>query len=248
MFGFGRKVSPAPRPRRLDLEVNGRNLPLAIRENSRATRITLRIEPGGQSLRLTVPPGLPEGEINSFLTRHHGWLMTKLARLPADAEIANNAMIPIRGINHRILLTGKLRGLAETGIDNGQPALFVSGTPEHTARRVADYLKREAKRDLEAAVAVHAANLGRSVRSIAYKDTKSRWGSCSSEGNLSFSWRIAMAPPYVIDYLAAHEVAHLKEMNHGPKFWAACRMLCPRTDEAKRWLKQHGSRLQAWKF
>ncbi|PWW00504.1 hypothetical protein DFR52_103711 [Hoeflea marina] len=248
MFGFGRKAPPAPAPRRLDLEVNGRSLPLAIRENSRATRITLRIEPGGHALRLTVPPGLPAGEIDSFLTRHHGWLMTRLARLPENAAVAGDAMVPIRGINHRILLTGKLRGLAEAGMDKGEPVLFVSGAPEHTARRVADHLKREARRDLEAAVAIHAATLGRPVRSIAYKDTRSRWGSCSSDGNLSFSWRIAMAPPHVIDYLAAHEVAHLKEMNHGPRFWAACRMLCPRTDEAKRWLKQHGSRLQAWRF
>jgi predicted metal-dependent hydrolase len=95
---------------------------------------------------------------------------------------------------------------------------------------------------------MHAATLGKPVRSIAYKDTKSRWGSCTSEGNLSFSWRIAMAPDFVIDYLAAHEVAHLKEMNHGPDFWATCKALCPRTTEAKRWLKQNGSRLFAVAF
>ncbi len=80
------------------------------------------------------------------------------------------------------------------------------------------------------------------------KDTRSRWGSCSYEGNLSFSWRIVMAPPLVIDYLAAHEVAHLKEMNHGPDFWALCRKLCPQMDEAKGWLKRHGSMLHAIDF
>ena len=80
------------------------------------------------------------------------------------------------------------------------------------------------------------------------KDTRSRWGSCSWNGNLSFSWRIVMAPPLVIDYLAAHEVAHLQEMNHGPKFWALCKQLCPRMEEARTWLKQHGSQLHAIDF
>ena len=86
------------------------------------------------------------------------------------------------------------------------------------------------------------------VKAVRFKDTTSRWGSCSSDGNLSFSWRIMMAPPAVIDYLVAHEVAHLKEMNHGPKFWKLCRELCPRTDEAKAWLQRNGSALQAIGF
>ena len=83
---------------------------------------------------------------------------------------------------------------------------------------------------------------------MTFKDTRSRWGSCTSDGRLAFSWRIVMAPPYVIDYLAAHEVAHLAEMNHGPRFWTACRRLCPRTDEAKAWLKRHGTMLHAIDF
>lgn len=231
-----------------DVEVNGRVLPLSIREHARASRITLRIEPGGQALRLTVPPGLPRREIDSFLTRHHGWLLTKLANVPEASSVTEGSLVPIRGVDHRIELTGRLRGLAEAVMVGGEPVLRVSGGADRVGRRVADHLKREAKADLEERVRLHAARLGKPVRSIAYKDTKSRWGSCSSDGRLSFSWRIAMAPPLVIDYLAAHEVAHLKEMNHAPAFWAVCRELCPETDEAKRWLKRNGNRLQAMNF
>lgn len=248
MFGIGRPSRRNTAPRPSAVTVNGRDLPLSIRENARATRMTLRIEPGGQALKLTIPKGLPEREIDEFLTRHHGWLMTRLARVEETGPLADQAMIAIRGVDHRIVMTGKLRGIAEETEIDGVRTLLVSGLPEHVGRRVSDHLKRVAKQELETSVETHAATLGRKVRGIAYKDTKSRWGSCTSEGNLSFSWRIAMAPEFVIDYLAAHEVAHLKEMNHGPDFWATCKQLCPRTKEAKRWLKQNGSRLFAVGF
>jgi len=248
MFGLGRTSRKPAAPRPDAVTVNGRDLPLTVRENARATRMTLRIEPGGKALKLTIPKGLPAREIDEFLTRHHGWLMTRLARVEDAGPLTHNGKITIRGVDHRIELTGKLRGLAEETEIDGTRTLLVSGLPEHVGRRVSDHLKRVAKRELEAYVETHAAALGRPVRGISYKDTKSRWGSCTSEGNLSFSWRIAMAPDFVIDYLAAHEVAHLKEMNHGPEFWATCKALCPRTNEGKRWLKQNGSRLFAVSF
>ena len=97
-------------------------------------------------------------------------------------------------------------------------------------------------------MARHTEQLGKPAAGLRVKDTKSRWGSCTSDGKLSFSWRIAMAPAHVLNYLAAHEVAHLEEMNHGPKFWALCRRLCPDTDTAKAWLKRHGSALHAVDF
>ena len=109
-------------------------------------------------------------------------------------------------------------------------------------------MKREAKRDIEALVAKHSATIGQRARAIRFRDTKSRWGSCTSDGTLSFSWRIMMAPPLVIDYLVAHEVAHLKEMNHSARFWKLCRELCPETDRCKDWLKRNGTALQAIGF
>ncbi|MBY4608654.1 M48 family metallopeptidase [Rhizobium sp. 9T] len=238
---------PAP-PETRTLDVAGRLMPLTIKHHEQATRITLRIEPGGRALKMTVPKGLAPREVNAFLDRHQGWLLTKLAKFSTDGGLRDGGRILLRGVSHRIEHSGSLRGLTEVVLAENGPVLRVSGMPEHMGRRVAAFLKKEARTDLEKLAAMHAATIRAPIRSISMKDTRSRWGSCSSEGNLSFSWRIVMAPPAVIDYLAAHEVAHLKEMNHGPRFWALCRKLCPGMEEAKAWLKRHGSQLHAIDF
>lgn len=252
MFPALKKLLPKP-PEALKssertVAVGDRLMPLTIRENSRASRITLRIEPGGRALKLTVPTGLKRSEIDAFLDRHQGWLFTKLAKFPVSGDLQHGGLISLRGIPHRIVHTGTLRGVTEAVMVDGEPVLRVGGLEDHLGRRISAFLKKEARADLEPLVARHAARVGKPVRSISMKDTRSRWGSCSWDGNLSFSWRIVMAPPEVIDYLAAHEVAHLREMNHGPKFWALCRSLCPGMEAAQKWLKQHGSQLHAIDF
>ncbi|KQV72949.1 SprT family zinc-dependent metalloprotease [Rhizobium sp. Root1220] len=238
---------PAP-PETRTLDVAGRLMPLTIKQHELATRITLRIEPGGRALKMTIPSGLAEREVNAFLDRHQGWLLTKLAKFSTEVGLRDGSSILLRGISHRIQHTGSLRGLTEAVVVDGTAILRVSGMPEHLGRRIATFLKKEARSDLERLARFHSRSINAPINSIAMKDTRSRWGSCSSQGNLSFSWRIVMAPPSVIDYLAAHEVAHLKEMNHGPKFWALCNKLCPHMDEAKYWLKRHGSLLHAIDF
>ena len=251
MFSLLRKSrqpkSPPP-PVQRTIDVAGKAMPLTIRQNARATRMTLRIEPGGRALRMTIPAGLPEREINAFLSRHQGWLMTKLARFSGESVLEEGGTILLRGIAHRIERTGKLRGLTEAVIIDDEPVLRVSGAEEHLRRRIADFLKKEARKDLEHLVAIYARMVGRKVKSLSFKDTRSRWGSCAADGSLSFSWRIVMAPPKVIDYLAAHEVAHLREMNHGPDFWDLCEELCPAMEDAKRWLKRNGTMLHAIDF
>jgi predicted metal-dependent hydrolase len=229
-------------------EVGGRTLPLRIVENARARRLTLRIDAGGQGLRVTVPPGIPAREVDRFIDRHQGWLEARIAKVPDKPQIRPGVKIPVRGVPHLIVHEAGKRGSVTAAEVDGAPALIVHGERAHLARRVADFLKREAKKDIEALVAKHTAAVGRKAKAIRFKDTTSRWGSCTSDGSLSFSWRIMMARPTVIDYLVAHEVAHLKEMNHGPKFWALCRELCPRTDEARAWLKKNGAALQAIRF
>lgn len=224
--------------------VGGRELPLRIFENPRAKRLTLRIEAGGKGLRITVPPGLPEREVQSFLNRHEGWIESRIAKLPDQPGLRAGVKIPIRGTPHLIMHQS---GRGTVDVLDG-PILLVHGDPAHLSRRVADYLKREVKRDIEAMVAWHTATVGRKAKAIRFKDTKSRWGSCTSDGVLSFSWRIGMAPLPVINYLVAHEVAHLIEMNHGPEFWKLCQDLCPDTERCKAWLKRNGSALQAIDF
>jgi predicted metal-dependent hydrolase len=241
-------ATQAPRSERREVAVADRTLPLLVRENARSRRMTLRIEPGGRSLTLSIPPGLHVTEVERFLERQQGWLLTRLARFPRADNILDGGTLTLRGVEHRIRRSGQPRGLTRAIQENGQAILEIGGAPEHLKRRIRDFLKREAKRDLDAAVARHTATLGCKAKSVTLKDTRSRWGSCSAEGALSFSWRIVMAPPEIIDYLAAHEVAHLKEMNHGPRFWALCEKLCPHTETSKRWLKKHGSLLHAIDF
>ena len=240
----GSSFGPLERPH----EVAGRILPLRIVENARARRLTLRIDADGQGLRVTVPPGMKMTEVERFLLRHQGWLETRLEKVPDQPAVRPGVKIPIRGVPHLIVHDAGTRGVANIRQLPEGPALIVHGERGHLQRRVADFLKREAKREIESLVAKHTQKAGRRATSIRFKDTSSRWGSCSSAGNLSFSWRIMMAPPPVIDYLVAHEVAHLREMNHGPKFWALCRELCPDTDRCRAWLKRNGGALQAIGF
>lgn len=249
-FGFFRSLTKpklAPVQER-EHTVAGRTLPLRIVENDRARRLTLRIDAGGQGLRVTVPPGLARGEVDRFLVRHQGWLEQRLAKVPERPQVRPGIKIPLRGVPHLIVHEPATRGSVTVGEIDGQPALVVHGDRRHLARRIADFLKREAKREIEPLVAKHTGTLGKRAKAIRFKDTSSRWGSCTSDGNLSFSWRIMMAPRPVIDYLVAHEVAHLKEMNHGPKFWTLCKELCPDTERCKAWLKRNGGALQAIGF
>jgi predicted metal-dependent hydrolase len=249
-FGFFRnlaKARPAP-VREREHAVAGRTLPLRIVENDRARRLTLRIDAGGRGLRITVPPGISAREVDSFLDRHRGWLEQRLAKVPDRPQVRPGIKIPLRGVPHIIVHEPGKRGTVSAAIGESGPSLTVHGDRLHLPRRIADFLKREAKREIEALVEKHCAQIGRRAKAIRFRDTTSRWGSCTSDGTLSFSWRIMMAPPPVINYLVAHEVAHLKEMNHGPKFWKLCAELCPDTDRCKAWLKRNGGALQAIAF
>lgn len=249
-FGFFRNLTkPAPSPvEEREHVVAGRTLPLRIVENDRARRLTLRIDAGGQGLRITVPPGLRRGEVEKFLHRHQGWLEQRLAKVPDRPQVRPGIKLPLYGVPHMIVHEPGKRGTVSVGSDDNGPTLVIHGDRVHLPRRLTDYLKREARREIDALVEKHTAKVGRKAKAVRFKDTSSRWGSCTSDGNLSFSWRIMMAPRPVINYLVAHEVAHLKEMNHGPKFWKLCEELCPDTERCRAWLKKNGSALQAIQF
>lgn len=123
------------------------------------------------------------------------------------------------------------------------PRICVSGGEQHGPRRLADWLRAQAKAELTERTHYHAANLGCRPTRISVRDQTTRWGSCSSNGTISFSWRLIFAPAYVLDYVAAHEAAHLREMNHGPRFWRLVRETMPDMQRARSWLKQNGAEL-----
>ena len=186
-----------------------------------------------------MPPRGSLKQAREFAQKHGAWIAARLERLPEAAPFADGAVLPLRGVDHRIVHRRGARGTVwiETG-DDGERLLCVAGAAPHIPRRVRDFLKREAKRDLEAASRRAADALGVTIKRVSIRDQSSRWGSCSTTGVLSYSWRLILAPPFVLDYLAAHEVAHLIEMNHSPSVLAAGRAHLsahePRQDLARR--------------
>jgi predicted metal-dependent hydrolase len=218
-----------------------------VRRHRQARRYTLRIHAASREVILTMPPRGSLREAKEFAQKHGGWIATRLHRLPEAAPFAHGTVLPLRGIAHRIAHRAGARGTVwtETG-ETGERLLCVAGQAPHLARRVADFLRREARRDLEAVSLRTARHLGVAVHAVSVRDQASRWGSCSTTGVLSYSWRLILAPPFVLNYLAAHEVAHLVEMNHSPRFWRLVNRLCPDSERAKIWLDMHGSDLHRY--
>src|SRR5262245_23820377 len=234
-------------PQSIEIEFDRAIFPVRVRRHRQARRYTLRIHAASREVILTMPPRGSLREAKQFAQKHGSWIATRLHRLPQAAPFSNGAIVPLRGVEHRIVHRPGARGTvwAETGA-NGVPLLCVAGAAPHVERRVGDFLRREAQRDLEAASRSAAERLGVGVRRISVRDQSSRWGSCSTTGVLSYSWRLILAPPFVLDYLAVHEVAHLVEMNHSPRFWRLVTRLCPDTGRAKAWLDAHGGDLHRY--
>jgi len=243
MFLFDK--SPPPASDRFEIATESGIVAVTLRRHPNARNYTLRLKSATGAPVLTMPKRGSLRQARDFLDRHAGWLVRQMDKLPKARPIEDGALIPIRGVPHRIRHLAGKRGTATIELDGDQPVLTVCGQPEHLKRRVLDFLKREAKRAIEPAVMKHAATLDVTVRAIRYRDQTSRWGSCTITGHLSFSWRLILAPPYVLDYLAAHEVAHLREMNHSRRFWRVCESLCPQTRQARAWLKTEGASLHA---
>lgn len=220
---------------------------IRLRRHRRARRYTLRIHPTDREAILTMPPRGTIAEAREFAHLHGGWIAARMGRLPKAAPFHPGTILPLRGTPHRIVHRAGERGTAwvETR-DSGEKILCVAGAGEHLDRRVHDYLKREARRDLQRSTQAYAQTLGVRVKRLSIRDQSSRWGSCTSAGSLSFSWRLILAPPFVLDYLAAHEVAHLVEMNHSPRFWRVVARICPSVERAKKWLDTSGNDLHRY--
>jgi predicted metal-dependent hydrolase len=226
---------PKPRP----LAVAGLSVPLELRESPRTRRLSLRVDVGRGLIQVVVPVGVPEADIRRFVGRHDDWLRARLAAMPPPMPFVDGARVPVLGqdhvIAHRPGLVGGTR--CEDGV------LLVGGRPEHVGRRVRDFLVGEARRELAERARIKADGIGARVAGVTVRDTRSRWGSCSPGGRLSFSWRLVLAPPAVLDYVVAHEVAHLKEMNHSPRFWALCARLTADPAASRAWLRANAARL-----
>jgi hypothetical protein len=233
------------------LRVAGLPTPIEVRRHAAARRMTLRVNHARHAVVVTVPVRCGIEEANSFVHRNIEWVRERLGRIPEPVLFEDKSVVPLRGTPHLVRFIGSDRPRGLVGVvrvirPDDRPTLEVGGGPEHAGRRLRDFLIAEARKDIDRCVEAHAANLKLRVKRISVRDQVSRWGSCSSAGVLSFSWRLILAPPFVLDYVAAHEVAHLAEMNHGPRFWALVARAMPRMNEAKQWLRVHGSDLHRY--
>ena len=209
------------------------------RRSRTARRVSLRIDPRGGAVVVTLPPRAGRTAGMALLMDHATWVSERLAALPGAVPFVDGALVPLHGTDHRIRHLPQARGGA--WVENGE--ILVSGEAAFLPRRVADFFRAEARRRMAALVAAKAAAAQVEPRRVAVKDTRSRWGSCAANHNLAFSWRLVMSPPFVQDYVVAHEVAHLRHMSHRPRFWALVAELTPHTVEAMEWLRTHGPRL-----
>ena len=214
---------------------------VTVKRVATARRFTLKVRSATHEAVLTMPPRASLKTALAFAERHAEWIGTRLDSLPGRLPLAPGIVLPLRGVDHLIVLDRTaLRRVQGSVSADGEPILRVSSRETDPAAAIYAFLIGQARLDLGAAVARHAAVVGKPVSRITIRDTRSRWGSCSSRGVLNFSWRLILAPPVVLDYLAAHETAHLVHLDHSDSFWTVTRRLAPRLNEAEAWLKTHG--------
>ena len=215
---------------------------LTLRRSGRARRLSLRVSGLDGQVTLTMPHGVSEAEALEFAQSRSAWLRRTLAGQPERVRVAPGVALPLEGAMRRVVPgTGRGVRLADGRIE-------VPGPEAALAPRLRAWLRARARDRLAAASDIHAERLGRGYARLALRDTRSRWGSCSARGTLSYSWRLILAPPGVLDYVAAHEVAHLAEMNHSPAFWRVVARLRPDYETPRAWLRREGASLHRYSF
>ncbi|NIK88095.1 hypothetical protein FHS83_001413 [Rhizomicrobium palustre] len=229
--------------RRELLKIDGRDVELGVKLNPQARRLIVKVHPTSGEVIVIAPSKRALDRAVEFARGEADWIAKQLAQVPSRVLLTPGAHFPYRGKDYAIQ-----RG--EEGpvtVEEGQHLMRVSGRLEHAPRRIVDFLKKQAKREFEAKAFDYAAKIGLKPSRITVRDTASRWGSCSSTRSLSFSWRLVMAPTFVLDYVVAHEVAHMKEMNHGENFWRIVKSLVGDVRRPQAWLRQHGAGLHRYR-
>ena len=238
-----------------------------VKKMPRARRMTLRVSPTKRDIILSIPKGIGEKRASAFIDQHVDWINQQISALPQPVPFEHGRLVPLQGEWHQLSFPGprtsKHKGqdvvsqqmfccegdeeMVEDEKDRQPVALLqVLGAVEHAPRRLTDWLKKRARLKLAERVDFHAQRLGLSYKRLGVRDQTSRWGSCSSNKTLSFSWRLILAPEQVLDYVAAHEVAHLREMNHSPRFWALVEKTMPDYRQARLWLRENGQTLHCY--
>jgi len=242
-------------------------LPVVVSKRKGARSMVLRYQPVAQALTLTLPWHVSVSRGLKFIEEKRAWVLRELTAHPQKVPFTDGQTIPVLGAEYKIVHVGG-RGVVtaipsprggglgrghDSAQQNNAPLLTsplkgggiieVPGDEAFMARRVCEWIKKQTEHAIRVNAEEKAEKLGCKIKKITLRDTRSLWGSCTSGGNLSFSWRLAFASPEVLDYLVAHEVAHLAELNHGPAFWKTVGELCPHWKKSRRWIKKYGNTL-----
>jgi predicted metal-dependent hydrolase len=234
---------PPPRvePTFFDLSRGDVSVRVVLRRHPTARRINLRVRRRNGEVVMTLPNGAEVARARDFAESCFDWIAARLSLLPRPVALVPGSLITLRG--EPCLIHAGKAGSAVRQRRMADGSLRLYADPASSAADVRAYIERAAMADLRRSVASYARRLGVTARSIELKDTSSRWGSCSSEGDLCFSWRLALAPHFVLDYLAAHEVGHLRDMSHSAGYWRMVQEVCPHTDAAEDWLRDNDTAL-----
>jgi predicted metal-dependent hydrolase len=237
-----RVLRQAPKLEPKIIDVDGKDIFVSFRRNSRCRRMVLRLTQDGSGVVMTLPPRASLAEALRFAENSKSWIAKTMSGRAPSVAFGDGQSFLYRGISCTIRATGGKRGIVSC--DN--TSIIVPGEQAHVPRRLRDWLKAEAKRELTSASQNYAAGMGVKFNKLTIRDQNTRWGSCSAGGDLSYSWRLILAPPHVLDYVAAHEVAHLREMNHGQRFWRLVIAHCKTAKESRHWLREHGRELHRY--
>ena len=224
------------------LRVGNKDLPVRLTTHPRARRLSLRVDPALGCILLVRPKSVSKSAAVAFSIDKADWIAKSLAELSPPIPFKDGNVIPILNKPHRLCHLPEAR----RGVWREDNCLFVSGDPRHIARRVKDWFREEARRMISPMAYTLASDINKKITHIAIRDTKSRWGSCTTNGRVSFSWRLVMTPDYVLNYVVAHEIAHLCELNHSKAFWKTVDSLTAHRPAATQWLKQKGAEMHRY--
>lgn len=216
-----------------------------------ATARTLRVRVGLAGVAVVQPTNRPAGEVEAFLYANDAWIIAQLERVEhlypvRRPQFSEGGEILYRGVATPVQVIDHAHRVGPAKVIFEQDRLQIIRSRESRtspARSLENWLRKQARVVIEQQVAVVASKLQRTPRNIYIKDQRTRWGSCSSHQNLSFNWRLIMAPEFVLHYLVTHEVVHLAVPDHSKRFWLTVQSLCPDTERARQWLCANGARL-----
>jgi predicted metal-dependent hydrolase len=224
------------------INIKGRNIPVRIRENTRARRMILRIDNNINGAVVTLPSWTSEREALLMVQEKSDWVLTKLDNMPTKISFESGVQIPFLGEYHIVYHDPNQKEV----VKKGENEIRLGGREEHLSRRLGDWLRKEAKIIIQPKAIEMAKKLNGKIGRISIRDTKSRWGSCAASGNLSFCWRLILTPEWVLNYVIAHEVSHLRHMNHGSEFWQTVADFNVRVDAARVWLSKNAEQLHRY--